>query len=87
MADLGQKILPNIKSKVGEIGVFRKKSMYKKSICFHFLGFLEKKIIFWGGSTILKNGHILYVSAPCVVRIFSGCGVCRGKPGIDKSVV
>jgi len=66
MADLGPKILPNKKERWGEIGAFRKKSMFEKSICFQFLGFLEKKIIFWGGSTILNYVKILYVSAPCV---------------------
>jgi len=65
MADLGPKILPNKKERWGEIGAFRKKSMFEKSICFQFLGFLEKKIIILGGSTILNYVKILYVSAPC----------------------
>jgi len=56
---------PILNGRWGEIGAFRKKSMFEKSICFQFLGFLEKKIIFLGGSTILNYVKILYVSAPC----------------------
>ena len=41
-----------------------------------------------GNNDTRRTIFTYYLKNEIIVRIFSsGCGVCRGKPGIDKSVV